>query len=376
MKAIQDLIQLPKASSSSAASTPSCLVSPLPRRGVGGKVYIILLTLLLTGCQRLVLGEEPANDPLTNFDLFWNDFDAHYGLFTVRGWDWDSIRTEYQPRINPETTDEELFSYFSEMIGYLDDSHTFVYWPGQNFFASGSEGDAPSDLEFSYDNIYAQVEVIDTSRENGLFYGRVRGRPVGYLYLAGFDLEEENIVDRIVADLSDTEAMIIDLRHNTGGDDLAGKAIAGRFADREELVYTVQERNGPDHGDFAEQTEYYSAILGEQQYRKPVVVLTDTVTVSAAEVFLLYLKSFDDVTQIGTGTSGDFSDTGMRRFLPNGMQYQYSIMKFLTPEGHSLDGVGHQPDIHSRNTPEDIIAGRDIVLDRTYQFLFEEYGIE
>lgn len=89
----------------------------------------------------------------------------------------------------------------------------------------------------------------------------------------------------------------------------------------------------------------------------------------------IYLKANPQLTQIGTETAGDFSDTGMNRFLPNGWIYQYSIMKFLLPDGTSLDGVGHVPDIYVRNTEADIAAGNDVVLNRAFTFLFEEYGI-
>ena len=64
-------------------------------------------------------------------------------------------------------------------------------------------------------------------------------------------------------------------------------------------------------------------------------------TMSAAETLLLHLKAFSQVTQIGDTTAGDFSACGMRRFLPNGWQYQYSIMMTLLPDGRSLDGIGH-----------------------------------
>jgi len=340
---------------------------------------LLLLGLMLSfpSCQTLILGEQEANDPVNNFRLFWEDFDQHYGLFTVRGWDWDSIRTEMAPRVTPQTTEEELFAVFREMVAYLDDSHTFIYWPGQDFFAGNSEEEERVEAEFDLARLVAEhVEIMDSSSAEEYVYGNLRGRNIGYLYLGGFEMENPDFGDKLLNDLGHNEALIIDLRNNTGGDDLVGAQLAGRFADREELAYTVQERNGREHDDFAEKTEYFLKPLGGQQFTKPVVVLTDKITVSAGEVFLIYLKALEQVTQIGTPTSGDFSDTGMRRFLPNSMQYQYSIMKFLLPDGTSLDGVGHVPDIYIRNTTENIIAGEDPVLDRAFQFLFEEYGIE
>ncbi|SEP75196.1 S41 family peptidase [Neolewinella agarilytica] len=338
---------------------------------------LFLLLLFFTGCQRLILGEDEANDPENNFEIFWKDFDRHYGLFTVRGWDWDSIYAEFRPQVTAQTTDEELFEVYRQMVEYLDDSHTFVYWPGRDFFSGNSEDDERTEAEFSLPLILDQhLEVIDSSSEEGYVYGQLRGRNVGYLYLAGIEMEDLSFGDKLLTDLGQNDALIIDLRNNSGGDDGVGAALAGRFADRTELIYTVQERNGPEHDDFAGKTEYYLRPQGTVQYDKPVIVLTDNITVSAAEVMLIYLNALPQVTQIGTATSGDFSDTGMRRFLPNGMQYQYSIMKFLLPDGTSLDGVGHVPDIEIRNSAADIDAGNDLVLERAFRFLLEEYGIE
>lgn len=324
----------------------------------------------------MILGEDEPNDPENNFELFWQDFDAHYGLFTVRGWDWDSIYTQYRGQVTPQTSDEELFEVFRQMVEYLDDSHTFVYWPGRDFFSGNSAEDERLEAEFSLPQILELVEIVDSSSAEGYIYGNLRGRNIGYLHLAGIDIEDLAFGDRLLADIGHQEAIIIDLRNNTGGDDNVGAALAGRFADRTELAYTVQERNGPEHDDFAGKTEYFLRQQGTEQFTKPVILLTDKITVSAAEVMLIYFKMLPQVTQIGTHTSGDFSDTGMRRFLPNGFQYQYSIMKFLLPDGNSLDGIGHFPDIEIRNSAEDITAGNDIVLERAFQFLFDEYGIE
>jgi C-terminal processing protease CtpA/Prc len=263
------------------------------------------------------------------------------------------------------------------MVEYLDDSHTFVYWPGKAFFRGNSAEDERLEAEFSLPLILeSHLTVIDSSSAEGYVYGSLTGRNVGYLHLSGIDLTDKEFGDRLLENIGHHEAIIIDLRNNAGGDDNAGADLAARFSDREELVYTVQERNGPGHNDFADKTGYFLRKAGPVPFTRPVVVLTDKVTVSAAEVMLLYLKALPHVTQIGTATSGDFSDTGMRRFLPNGWQYQYSIMKFLLPDGvTSLDGIGHVPDVEIRNSAEDIAAGNDRVLARACTYLFEEFGI-
>jgi len=347
-------------------------------------ISIILLSLFLFTCEKVFLGEDEAKSVENNFELFWQDFDKHYGLFQAREWDWDSIYLVYRPQVNEFTTNEELWQYFREMISYLDDGHTFIYNPFDDvFFASGSEGDSIVEAEFSMDLIrnkylenFSDIPNTGTDEEDVYLYGKVKSKDIGYIYLNGIEANDDDFMDDVLSEIGHHKAIILDLRNNFGGDDLTGEAIAGRFADGEHFIYTVQERNGPNHHNFAEKKEYYTKKVGKEHFSKPLIVLTDQLTVSAAEILLLHLKSFEQVTQIGDTTAGDFSDVGMRRFLPNGWQYQYSIMMFLLPDGSSLDGIGHQPDVQVRNSVSLIQTGNDVVFERAIQYLFDTYGIE
>ena len=71
-----------------------------------------------------------------------------------------------------------------------------------------------------------------------------------------------------------------------------------------------------------------------------------------------------------------FSDGSIRRFLPNGWEYRYSIQKFLLPDGRSLEGIGNTPDIYSKNTIADIEAGNDKVLEEALEYLQTEFNIQ
>ncbi|MEN0050775.1 MAG: peptidase, partial [Bacteroidota bacterium] len=82
------------------------------------------------------------------------------------------------------------------------------------------------------------------------------------------------------------------------------------------------------------------------------------------------------ITQIGDTTAGDLSDVSNRHFLPNGWSYQFSHQMYLLPDGTSLDGIGHIPDVYIKNEKSDIETGNDLVLERAFEYLFETYGIE
>jgi len=341
----------------------------------------ILLLITFTACNKALLEDTVDNSPQTNFQLFWDDFDQHYGLFQARNHNWDSIYNAYQPIINATTTDEELWTYLTEIAAYLDDSHTVLYDPSKDIeFESGSEENDIVEEEFSLNLVtetyLENFQLLNLVAEEVHLHGKIKDKNIGYLYFSDFEMTESNFIDKVLETLQTYDALIFDLRNNTGGVDEIAAEIAGRFADEERLLYTVQTRNGLNHDDFTPKTEYYSKKVGEQYFSKPVIVLTDKITVSTAEVFLTYMKSFPLVTQIGDVTAGDFSSIGMRRFLPNGWQYQYSIMRYLLPDGSSLDGIGHVPDVFIRNDKSDIQNQTDIVLEEAFSFLLSEYGIK
>jgi len=343
--------------------------------------FTLLLCLTLVACDKALLEETLDNTPQQNFQLFWDDFDQHYGLFQVRNHNWDSIYTAYQPLINDSTTDDQLWSYFTEMIAYLDDSHTVLYHPSKDIeFESGSLENEQAEQVFSL-NLVTQkyledVQTLNLVEEENHLYGKVKNRNIGYIHFSDFEMTESSFFDIVLEDLQAVDALIFDLRNNTGGVDEIAAEIAGRFVNEEQFVYTVQTKNGINPNDFTPKTKYFSKKVGSQNFSKPVILLTDKITVSTAEVFTIYMKSFPLVTQIGDVTAGDFSSIGMRRFLPNGWQYQYSIMMYLLPDGSSLDGIGHIPSISIKNTVTDIQSQTDNVLEEAFSFLFSEYGIE
>lgn len=346
------------------------------------KLKYILLTCVISlfSCEKLILNEEIQNTPEINFEVLWKDFDEHYSLFEVREHNWDSIYKVYKPQINMNTTDEELWQVFKEMISYLDDSHTLILNPQENFdeeihlFVSGSEEIDLAEDTFSLDLIEDKYlenvkRIADVEEDVIKTYAKIKNENIGYIYLNSMESDNLDFIDTMLISLKSTDAIILDLRNNKGGSDVLAAKIAGRFATSEQLIYTVEEKNGPNHNDFNNKINYYSKKEGVEFYNKPLIVLTDKITVSAAEVLLLHLKSFDQVIQIGNASAGDFSDTSMRRFLPNGWQYQYSIFKFLLPNGTSLDGIGHIPDILITNTVSNIKNEEDKVLEKAIEYI-------
>lgn len=350
-------------------------------------IYFIFIAILLFSCEKAFLGNDELNNPENNFELFWNDLDQQYGLFVARDWDWDSIYNTYRPQVNSQTTELELWNIFSEMIEYLDDSHTWIYNPKTDIdFSSGSIGNDLVEKEFNQNLIQSKyLENINhfagdkNAPDDGVYiYGKIKDKDIGYIYMQYFDLDDvsTDIMDEVLLEIGKHKAIVFDIRNNGGGYDITAADIAGRFADGEQYIYSVQEKNGPNHNDFDEKIKYYTKQKGAQHFDKPIILLTDNITVSAADIFCLHMKSFSQVTQIGTHTAGDYSDISSVKFLPNGWQYGYSTMMFLMPDGTSQDGIGSIPDVIIKNTYDDINADNDKVFEKSLDYLFDTYGIE
>lgn len=342
------------------------------------KTILIGTVILLASCAKTFL---PKEEPLTNsatFELFWTDFDQHYSLFDIRNIDWDALYSSYQPRVNEELSEADFWDLLSSLIENLDDSHTVLYDGNGHSYRSGYALNEQSIAEISEELIRTTyVEALKEVRsEEQLAYGMIKGKNIGYIYLGAMDGQNPAIIHTIIAEFSNVEAILLDVRQNTGGDDRYAAAIAKAFSDGEHLIYTVATRNGPNHADFDAKKNYYTAYDANQTFSKPVVVLTDRKTISAGEIFLLHMKSFENVIQIGDTTAGDFSTVSNMRFLPNGWHYRYSIQKFLLPNGESLDGVGHIPDVYVKNTAEDIAAKEDKVLATALEYLLDTHSID
>lgn len=339
--------------------------------------WVILITIISISCEEAILGEEFPNTPTQNFEIFWNDFDRHYSLFEVRGIDWKHLYQIYRPQVTDQLSNEELWEIMTEMLEHLDDSHTTLY-NGDIRYRSGYALNEQSTMEFSADLLLSKymANKTEVKTEDELLFGHVKGRNIGYIYLGTMNGDNPTVMDEIIKNFENTEAIILDIRQNSGGEDRYSARIAQAFSDGVHEIYSVQTRNGKGYNDFDEKNIYHTQFDGKNSYTKPVIVLTDRKTISAGEVFLLHMRAFDHVIQMGDTTAGDFSTVSNMRFLPNGWRYVYSIQKFLLPNGESLDGIGHVPDIFVKNSNASINAGTDLVFEEALRYLSDLQDLE
>jgi len=314
------------------------------------------MLLLLVLCP-LVKAQSPAASPEAVFETLWEMFDQHYALFPAKSIDWQKLHDVYHRRIVTGMTEEELFVVLTDMLSHLNDNHVILMAQslGRDFSA-GYIGPYIQDMGFEGALRFLQQHPLperyyknaSLTLEEGIFqYGWV-DRDVGYIHFIGFEAAVNNAaaMDSILKYFSSARALIVDVRYNSGGDDRVGRIIADCFADKRRLYMITRDRNGPGHDDFRE-PGYWHVNPASRTFTRPVILLANRFSVSAAENFVLAMRVLPHVTVVGDFTSGCFAD--MVWFdLPNGWRCSYSRNYFVDYEGRCWEGIGVPPDIMMR----------------------------
>lgn len=184
---------------------------------------------------------------------------------------------------------------------------------------------------------------------------KVVDKKIGLLTIPHFQNNETTaFFDSVFPRISQTDGLIIDLRGNGGGNSGYADHIARHLIDRPIATDRwITRVYNPAFASWGLKEETYSAqqdsmmpLDGITPYLKPVVLLTDRGTFSAAEDFTALLKSAGRITQIGTATGGS-TGNGVRASLTGNGQIMANICSKhdVAPDGTEFVGIGLIPDV-------------------------------
>jgi hypothetical protein len=323
---------------------------------------IIIAALLFSGCERIFIDDDPANDPETNFDLLWSALDEKYSFFIYKDINWDSVYLEYRPKIYGGMGNVELFSLMSDMLYTLKDGHvnlTSSFDRSRNW-----EWYLNSPPNFNYDIIERNYLGSDYLISGPLYNTIIDS--IGYLYYGSFsnNVSSGNI-DFVIGRFRDLKGIIIDVRDNFGGMLENIKTIASRFTNEKVIVGYKLYKAGSAHDDFSEPEEMHLNPDGSFHFTKPVIVLTNSKCYSAANEFILTMMALSHVTIMGDTTGGG-GGLPISSELPNGWLYRFSSTVTLTPDGFNIEG-GIPPDIAVNLDKDDEANGKDTILEHAIE---------
>lgn len=170
-------------------------------------------------------------------------------------------------------------------------------------------------------------------------FGRLLSKRIGYLRLCRFDgLAKSEFGSYLAALLSlGAEALILDLRDNSGGDAHVAMQIAGELFPPGTPIMAFSLKRG-EHVGMAE---------GEGpplDPHIPLVVLVNGNTASAAEILAGAIQDYKRGILVGEPTYGK-GYGAMGRALPDGSVLWVKGLYWRTPLGRNINGLGLAPDI-------------------------------
>jgi len=186
----------------------------------------------------------------------------------------------------------------------------------------------------------ADPHVIELTREAmpaSEVHGRMAAPGVGYLRVAAIGPSTVNVAKTQITDLQKSGAtkLVVDVRRTSTGDLDQGLALARLFVRSGTLA--VRERG-------ANTRETIIANNGDGAITLPTVVLIDTGTTGAAELFASALAGNLRADLIGEHTIGR---TALQRLikLPDSSGLWLSTARYLTPTGMPLHEKGLEPTV-------------------------------
>ncbi|MEL7421435.1 MAG: S41 family peptidase [Bacteroidota bacterium] len=315
------------------------------------------------------LTEEQIASNSYNFETIWHTFNDQYAFFEERKVDWEEVKTRYQARFTEETSPFEFYLLLEEMVLELGDEHSDFVVPDE-FEEQWDQVMKDSDADEYRGQVKDEIlekYVSDVQMYNGnqLVWGDISDR-IAYVQFNGMDgladyqptsaddyweaAEESDdyeqdlfdgthtIATRIVNDIQDSEACIIDLRFNSGGYDQVGLAFLSHFIDQEYEVFKKKRRLNDSFSDY----QIIDIKPSKPSYLKKVYVLMSPFTVSAAETTIIASRQFPNFTWVGSNTAGALSDMLYKR-LPNGWLYHLSNEVYETMDGQVFEVGGINP---------------------------------
>ena len=193
------------------------------------------------------------------------------------------------------------------------------------------------------------------------FETRRLAQGAGYIRFSMFLMPILAPVQAAVKDYKDAPGIIIDLRGNAGGLGYLTSAISGLFFREQVSLGTVKSRTGDNQNTVRPDPAAYTGTL---------IILTDEMTGSAAEVLSGGLQGLDRAKIVGQRSVGAVLPATTIK-LPTGAALLYAIGDFKTSKGVLLEGVGVAPDYEVPLTKEALLAGRDEMLEKAISIIEE-----
>jgi hypothetical protein len=334
-------------------------------------LFLGIFIILNMGCEKLIIDENKEHNNLEDFEMAWQITHDQYPYFEWKGIDWQEVYDIYYPKAVASQGDE-IYNVLLEMFAHLEDGHMHIETEGGQQMMPWIPPRRIKDLYALNSTLIGNYFNLDLLVDSeGIMNYQVLSENIGYLNIVTFEGKYNfNAVEEIFNYFKNTRGMIIDIRHNYGGDIHNVDKVVGHF-----LTNPIPRNPYYFQG---EQIALDSIRpMGSFTYSKPSVLLINGVSFSASEITSVIMKQINHVTVIGDTTGGGSLGYLNKKYngdfrLPSGKLFHIGNLDVRNYDGVPFETIGVVPDILVPQTENDIKAGHDLQLEYAINFLKEK----
>jgi len=185
---------------------------------------------------------------------------------------------------------------------------------------------------------------------------------IGYINLGEVNVKE--VMD-IMKKLKDTQGLIIDLRNYPKG---TFQAVARYISSKKSHFYRAIKPDLNYPGKFVWKAGYECGGNRKLKYKGKVVILVNEKTQSQAEFSTMCLQTGDNVTTVGSQTSGADGDISVINMV-GGYKTAISGLGIFYPDGTETQRRGIKIDVEVKPTINGFLNGEDEVLEKALEII-------
>lgn len=326
-------------------------------------ILISIMSISLVACNDVEFKELTKEEKIEDFEYMFKTIEEAYPFLEVNkrvnNVDWIANKEEYLDKIKNTKNDEEFIEAISEILSELNNGHTHLINSMELYEHFKSANNQTGWYDFlddekvvgRYNSMNGNIESSKKPMvKKDIITKDVVSKEVGYIHLPQMygtygEITEKDIesdmkkIDDYINTLKNYKALIIDIRGNSGGDDMYWRSIVSKLIsdDIESKGYLAFRNDSKVIKEYVEKREIETESIGNlpkellgnspkevmtafsefmestvaiesdtnSKFEGNIYLLVDDVVYSSAESFSIFCKEGGFATLIGEKTGGD-----------------------------------------------------------------------
>ncbi len=274
------------------------------------------------------------------YRLAWAFVDRNFLDRTARGPAWQPMRDAFT---DPNARPAQAYAAVAASLASLGDPYTRL--------RSAQETEALY-VRGRLERMVTDASGAPSPASSAVVTGDL-GDDIGYLRLTTFsDPSAREAIRKALEQMAQKQGLVLDLRGNLGGLVAEADAVAGMLLEEGQTLGIQRTGTG-------EEVQKIPQTRPAFPRKRPLVILTDRRTGSAAEKLAAGLQGSGRATILGETTLGKGAGQ-MSRLLPGGAMLLVTAVESLAPSGEAIQGRGVVPDVPAESD-ESLEKAREIL---------------